>query len=261
MRALLSFLFWCFLALSCIPLFAGALLIWLVTRPFDRVGRALHLYTCAWAQLYFWVNPAWHLRIEGREHLPRRGAAVLVSNHASLGDILVLFGLFSPYKWVSKASVFQVPFIGWNMRLNQYVPLVRGNSESIGRMMSACARWLKEGVPVLLFPEGTRSPDGEMKAFKDGAFRLAIEAGSPVIPIALSGTADVLPKHGFVLRRPADCRVRVLEAVDPRPFGGDVVALREEVRARIARAKATLDAEVATPRPAPHGPAAPAGQA
>src|SRR4051812_13624824 len=127
MRALLSIVFWTFFALSCIPLFAGALVIWLVTLPFDPDKRILHVYTCAWAQLYFWVNPWWRLRVEGRANLPRNGAAVLVSNHASLGDILVLFGLFSPFKWVSKASVFKVPFIGWNMKLNKYVGLVRGN--------------------------------------------------------------------------------------------------------------------------------------
>src|SRR5262249_53142360 len=110
---------------------------------------------------------------EGRQHLPWRGGAVLVSNHASLADILVLFGLWSPFKWVSKASNFRIPLIGWNMRLNRYVPLVRGDKESIATMMRACEAWLAGGVPVLLFPEGPRSPDGEGKAFKAGAFRMA----------------------------------------------------------------------------------------
>jgi 1-acyl-sn-glycerol-3-phosphate acyltransferase len=191
------------------------------------------------------VNPAWTLRIEGRERLPWHGAAVLASNHASLGDILVLFGLYRPYKWISKASNFRLPFIGWNMRLNRYVPLVRGDPESIARMMATAEAWLDREVPVLLFPEGTRSPDGEVKAFKDGAFRLSIAKQCPLYPIALAGTADVLPKHGLVLRRRADCRVRVLEPVDPQSFGQDVAAFREEVRARIIAAKAELDAELA----------------
>lgn len=243
MRAFLSLLYWSLLALSCVPLFLGALLIWLVTRPFDPRLRALHLYTCLWAELYFRINPTWRLSIEGRGRLPARGAAVLVSNHESLGDILVLFGLRAPFKWVSKASVFKVPFIGWNMRLNGYVPLVRGNPESIAKMMADCDAWLERGVPVLLFPEGTRSKDGEVKAFKDGAFRLAIRHGCPVVPIALSGTSDVLPKHGFVLRRPADCRVQVLEPVTPA--GHDVASLRELVRARIIEAKRMLEASAA----------------
>lgn len=244
MKTALSALFWAFLATSSIVLFAGALVIWLVTLPFDPNGRVLHLYSCFWAQLQVYVNPAWRLRIEGRERIPWRGAAVLVSNHASLADILVLFGLYRPFKWVSKASNFRLPFIGWNMRLNRYVRLVRGDAESIGRMMVACERWLDRGVPVLLFPEGTRSPDGEVKAFKDGAFRLSIAKGCPLIPIAIAGTADALPKRGFVLRRRAEIRVRVLEPVDPRRFGGDVALFRDEVRSRIIAGKATLGAEL-----------------
>jgi 1-acyl-sn-glycerol-3-phosphate acyltransferase len=244
MKAVLSVLFWLFFALSCIPLFAGALVVWLLTLPFDADGRVLHLYSCFWAQVSFYVNPVWRLRIEGREKLPWRGAAVLVSNHASLADILVLFGLYRPYKWVSKASNFRLPFIGWNMRMNRYVQLVRGDPESIGKMMAASEAWLDKGVPVLMFPEGTRSPDGEVQAFKDGAFRLSMAKGCPLYPIVLAGTADVLPKHGLVLRRRANCRVRVLEPVDPRPFGGDVAAFRDAVRAQIVAGKAALDAEL-----------------
>ncbi len=251
MKAFLSGLFWAFFALSCVPLFAGALLVWLLTSPFDRNGRLLHLYSCFWAQVYFYVNPVWRLRVEGRQRLPWHGAAVLASNHASLADILVLFGLYRPYKWVSKASNFRLPFIGWNMRLNRYVRLVRGDPDSIAKMMADSEAWLDRGVPVLLFPEGTRSPDGQVKAFKDGAFRLAMAKQCLLYPIALAGTADVLPKHGLVLRQRANCRARVLEPVDPAAFGTDVAAFREEVRARIIAAKADLDAQLARERPGP----------
>lgn len=240
MRQILSVLFWAFLCLSCIPAFIGAVLIWLVTLPFDRNGRVLHLYSCGWAQLYFWVNPWWKLRIEGREKLPWNGAAVIAANHESLADILVLFGLYRPYKWVSKQSVFKVPLIGWNMRLNRYVGLVRGNKESILKMLADCEYWLDRGVPVLIFPEGTRSSDGQVKPFKDGAFHLAVRKKCPVYPVVLTGTARSLPKHGFVLRETADCRVRVLDPVDPAQFGGDVERLREHVRTLIVDEKARM---------------------
>lgn len=243
-----SLVFWSFLGLSCVPLFVVALVIFLVTSPFDRNGRILHLYSCAWAQLYFWLNPMWRLRIEDRSNLPWRGPAVLVANHASLGDILVLFGLFRPYKWVSKQSVFKVPFIGWNMRLNRYVGLVRGNRESIVKMLDECERWLDRGVPILMFPEGTRSPDGEVKAFKDGAFHLAVKKNCPVIPIALTGTRETLPKHGFVIRDHANCRVKVLAPVDPKPFNGDLAALRDHVRELIITEKKRMEAQVTSAR-------------
>lgn len=248
MRYVFSILFWLFLAVSCVFLFFVGLLIFLVTLPFDPNGRVQHLFSCFWAQIYFYCNPLWHLKIEHREILPWRGPGVLVANHQSLGDILVLFGLYRPFKWVSKASVFKVPFVGWNMRLNRYVSLVRGDKESIARMMEDCERWLDRGVPVLLFPEGTRSPDGQVKSFKDGAFRLAVKKNCPVYPIVISGTAATLPKNGFILKSRADCRVRVLPPVFPEEFQGDVIALREHVRALIVQEKIALEQEMSLSR-------------
>ena len=146
---------------------------------------------------------------------------MLVANHASLIDILVLFDLFRPYKWVSKASNFRLPFVGWNMRLNDYVPLRRGDRESVLEMLAHCGRHLESGSPILMFPEGTRSADGALKAFKDGAFELAVAHGVPVIPIAVHGTAAALPKHGLVLEQHVDARIEVLEpiAAGQRPRG------------------------------------------
>ncbi|WP_375744438.1 1-acyl-sn-glycerol-3-phosphate acyltransferase [Corallococcus interemptor] len=242
-RVLLSSALWAFLALSSAVLFLGALLLWALTRPFDANGRALHLYSCFWAQVYFYLNPWWHLRVEGREHLPWRGAAVLVSNHESLGDILVLFGLYRPFKWVSKAENFKLPLIGWNMRLNGYVPLIRGDHASVVRMMAGCERWLSRGVPILMFPEGTRARDGKMKAFKDGAFTLCVQQRCPLIPMVLSGTALTLPKHPLVFQKTVHARVRVLEPIDPADFAGDVHALRDHVRDLMVREKARMESE------------------
>ncbi|MDF1565118.1 MAG: lysophospholipid acyltransferase family protein [Deltaproteobacteria bacterium] len=222
-------------------MFPGAVIVFLLTYPFDRRRKLLHLYSSFWAQLFFYLQPLWRLRIAGREHLPWEGPAVLVANHQSLGDIVVLFGLYRPFKWVSKASVFKVPLIGWNMVLNGYVPLERGRGESVRKMMDACRAWLARGFPVFFFPEGTRSRDGQVQEFKDGAFALAVETGCPVIPIAVSGTADILPKHGFKLQMRADCRVRVLPPLSPADHGGDLEALKAAAREAIVAAKAELD--------------------
>jgi 1-acyl-sn-glycerol-3-phosphate acyltransferase len=244
-KLVFSIVFWTFFAVSSAALFVGAVICFLVTRPFDRNGRVLHLYSCFWAQLYFYVNPLWSLRVEGREKLPWNSPAVLVANHESLGDILVLFALYRPFKWVSKESVFKAPFLGWNMRLNGYVPLKRGDKESIAKMMDLCERWLQRGVPVLMFPEGTRSPDGQVKPFKDGAFRMAVSRQVPVIPIVLAGTSNTLPKHGIVMTAGARCHLKVLAPIDPRPFGEDVAALREHVREVIIAEKARMVAALA----------------
>nr|WP_242340978.1 MULTISPECIES: lysophospholipid acyltransferase family protein [unclassified Anaeromyxobacter] len=230
-----SLVYWVFFAATLPVLFLGAMLVFLLTSPFDRRRVAVHLYSCAWATFYVVANPLWRVSVEGREKLPWKGAAVLAANHLSLLDILVLYGLFRPFKWVSKAEVFRVPFVGWNLWLNDYVRVKRGDRESIREMMDHCRAHLARGTPVMLFPEGTRSRDGRLGAFKDGAFRLAIEAGCPVIPIVVSGTGDALPKHGLVLRQRMRAHVRVLDPLDPAEFP-TADALRDATRAAIAAA-------------------------
>jgi 1-acyl-sn-glycerol-3-phosphate acyltransferase len=232
MLRVLSGLFWTVIVLTCPVFFAGALLVWAVTAPFDRRKVALHLYSSAWAVCYVRLNPLWRLRTTGRGLLPWRGAAMLVANHASLIDILVLFDLFRPFKWVSKAEMFKIPVIGWNMSLNGYVRLVRGSGESVRRMMARCGELLDQGTPVLIFPEGRRSEDGRLQTFKDGAFELAMRHRVPVIPVAVSGTGRALPKHGMILREHVDARVEVLPAICPADYA-EVAGLRDAARDRI----------------------------
>jgi 1-acyl-sn-glycerol-3-phosphate acyltransferase len=227
--------YWLFVFVTMPVFFLVALAIFLVTWPFDRRRVALQLWSCFWASFYVYANPLWRAHVRGRERLRWRGGAVIVANHLSLVDILVLYGLYRPFKWVSKAELFKVPAVGWNMVLNDYVRLIRGDRESIKAMMAHCRRHLAQGSPLLIFPEGTRSRDGKLQAFKDGAFRLAKEANVPLIPVALQGTYEALPKHGLVLRRRMDARVQVLEPLDPARFGS-VAELRDAARAAIARA-------------------------
>lgn len=237
MLRVLSYAYWALIAVTCPLFFAGAVLIWLLTLPFDRRKVLLHQYSCAWAVFFIVINPLWKVRVTGREHLYWRGPAVLAANHASLIDILVLFQLFRPFKWVSKAENFKLPFIGWNMHLNGYVPLVRGDKASIIEMLGRCSELLEKGSPVLFFPEGTRSQDGTLRPFKDGAFKLAADHDVPLIPIAVHGTGSALPKHGMVLQEHVDAWVQILEPMDPADYAS-VDALRDAARERIAAALA-----------------------
>jgi 1-acyl-sn-glycerol-3-phosphate acyltransferase len=209
---------WAFSVAVMPPLFAIALAIWAVTLPFDRRRVVLHLFSCVWGSLYVWLNPLWRLRVEGREKLPWKGPAILVANHLSLLDILVVYDLFRPFKWVAKEELFRVPFVGWTLLINDYVPVKRGAHESVKRMMEHCRAHLDRGMPILMFPEGTRSKDGRLQAFKDGAFKLAVEAGCPVYPVVITGTFEALPKHGLVIRQKMRATVRVLDPLDPHAF-------------------------------------------
>jgi len=236
-RALPSSLFWAFLTLSSIAMFPVALAIWAVTRPFDPRLRALHQFTCFWGSLYTWLNPAWPVTVEGRDKIAPDETYVMVANHLSLLDILVLFRLFTHFKWVSKIENFKVPCVGWNMSLNRYVKLRRGDRASVVQMMRESREHLERGSSIMMFPEGTRSPNGRMRRFKPGAFEMALAAKRPLLPIVLQGTAEALPKRGFVLRGRHPIRVRVL---DPIPYERiadlDPATLTERVRARIAEA-------------------------
>jgi 1-acyl-sn-glycerol-3-phosphate acyltransferase len=213
LRRLGSLAFWLFIVVTSILLFPVAVLIWAVTRPFDRRLVLLHRFTCFWASLYSWLNPVWRVHVQGREKIRPDETYVMVANHQSLLDILVLFRLFAHFKWVSKIENFRVPCIGWNMRLNRYIPLRRGDPQSIGEMISACGRALDEGNSIMMFPEGTRSPDGRLRAFKHGAFSLAKGNGRPLLPIVIEGTANALPKRGFVLQGRHPIAIRVLDAI------------------------------------------------
>lgn len=213
MRQIGSVIFWLFVVLSSLPLTVCAFVIWAVTLPFDKRRVVLHRFTCFWASLYTWLNPAWPVTITGRDNIVAGRTYVLVANHLSLLDILVLFRLFKDFKWVSKAEIFKVPGVGWNMSLNKYIPLKRGDKASIAEMMEMSEATLRSGSSVMIFPEGTRSKTGEMRDFKRGAFEMARATDVAIVPIVIQGTSDALPKHGFVLQGKHRISVTVLPEV------------------------------------------------
>lgn len=241
MRAVLSSLFWTYLAISASVLLGIALVLWLPSRVVDRTGWLLHRLTSWWGWHYVALWPWWRITVVGRERLPR-GPAVLAPNHQSMADILAIFGLFAHFKWVSKAEVFRVPVIGPILRLNRYVPIRRGDPASAAAMLAACRRHLAEGTSIVLFPEGTRTRDGALLPFRHGAFKLAIEARVPVVPIVVFDTFAALPPSGWVLAERVDARVEVLPAIPWDATGGDVAALAALTRDRIATRLAELEA-------------------
>jgi len=215
---LISILFLSFIALSSIVFFILAVILWLFTFLFDRRLVLLHLYSSFWASIYVWVMPAWSVSIQGRNNYRRKATYIMVSNHQSQLDILVAFNLFLPFKWVSKAEIFRIPLIGWNMVLNRYIKLKRGNKESTKKMMDDCEKRIREGSSIYFFPEGTRSENGIIKPFKTGAFVLAKKMKLPILPIAISGTTNALPKHSLNFHGHHDISIKVLNEVPYETF-------------------------------------------
>jgi len=220
LNRLVSILFLVFIALTSIPFYLMALMIRFVTYPFDRRLRFLHLFTCFWGSFYTWTMPAWRIRVEGRDNVRKDATYVVVSNHQSQLDILVAFRLFFHYKWVSKVEMFSVPLIGWNMTLNRYIKLKRGDKESIARMLKECEMHLDEGSSIFMFPEGTRSPDGKVKDFKLGAFELALKKKVPILPVVVSGTNKALPKYSMNFTGLQKIYIKIYEEIPYSAFAG-----------------------------------------
>ncbi len=228
-----SVIFLGFIIVTSAILFFPALFIWFVTIPFDKRKIILHLYTCFWGALYTRVNPSWKVRMIDRQNFRNDKTYVVVSNHQSQLDILVAFNLFKHFKWVSKAEIFRVPFVGWNMYLNRYVRLVRGDKESIKKMLEVSEERLREGSSVYIFPEGTRSNDGKVKPFKPGAFALAHKMKCPILPIAISGTTYALPKYSMKYEGVHNLYFKILEEVPYSAFASLTVEETAEMIKKI----------------------------
>ena len=247
MTYLVSFLFWTYVLLSSAVLWLVAVILFLATFAFDRRRRLLHLFTSFWAYHYVFALPLWSASFQGKSRIDPGQTYIYCINHQSLGDILIMFGLFHHYKWVSKRDVFRVPFIGWNMSMNDYVSVVRGEKGSVEIMMKDCRRHLTTGSSIMMFPESTRSTDGQIKQFKLGAFMLARELNLPIAPIVIEGTRDALPKHGFLLeqRGTLPIHVRILEPI-PADAASSPESLRDLVRERMVEGLATLRKDLAS---------------
>ena len=219
-----------------------------LTFPFDRdrrrVGRLFH--SCA--RLAGTLNPFWTFRIEGASKAPPRRAFVFVANHSSFTDVFLLVRLPWEMKWLSKEAIFRIPLLGWQMSVAGDVPIRRGDRESARGAMGRMREILESGVSVLFFPEGTRSQDGTLGEFREGAFRLAIEAGVDVVPLALVGTARSLPKHSLLFR-PTAATLFVLPPVSTTGRApSDAGALAAIVQSEIARALAACSSPSRVPR-------------
>jgi 1-acyl-sn-glycerol-3-phosphate acyltransferase len=170
----------------------------LIAYPFTfwyRNRSHLHQIGVIWARSIIFLNRSWHFHISGKENISQLGiSAIYIANHVSQTDILAAFSIGMDFRWLSKASIFRIPILGWAMAASGYVPVRRGNKASHKHAMNMARKYLQSGTSMFFFPEGTRSWNGRLQKFKLGAFQLAYETGAPVIPITLQGTERLLPK-------------------------------------------------------------------
>lgn len=183
-----------------------------------------------------------YIEATGQENVPE-GGFVYASNHESLVDILVLgAALPGDFKWAAKRSVMNVPFLGWHLRLAGHVPVDRNQGKDAAlAVMEAFERVLRDDKPLLVFPEGTRTADGNLKAFKNGAFQAAVLSGKPVVPVALKGTFTLMSRDSVDTGASKDRDDRLVTVRIGKPLYANrvlddeqsVIDLRDRARAAV----------------------------
>lgn len=164
----------------------------IISTLFDSCGRAYAWHARLWARLSLALNLT-TVTITGTEHLPD-GPVIFMSNHQSNFDILALLAaLPRRIYWIAKKELFEIPVFGPSMRRGGYIPLDRGDGRKALQSMDEAAATIHQGKSVVLFPEGTRTPDGNLLPFKRGGFILARKAAVPVIPVTINGSGAVNP--------------------------------------------------------------------
>jgi 1-acyl-sn-glycerol-3-phosphate acyltransferase len=202
---------------------------------FDKSGNSGHrLAAQPWARSILTMVGV-RIRLKGMEHLDPKRGYILTANHLSLFDILVLLaGLPLQFRWMAKKEVFRIPVMGWAMKRVGYISIDRENKEEAWKSVHAGKAKLSQGLSLMFFPEGTRSPDGELKRFKSGAFVLSLESGAPVGPISIVGTHEIMPKKS-VLFHPGTVDMIVSPPIDPSFFSVETrYEFAQVVRSQIA---------------------------
>jgi 1-acyl-sn-glycerol-3-phosphate acyltransferase len=240
MRALFGIWTWFAFATISAMGYVLCLIAFLLTFPFDPTRRITGSGIRAVGRTMCAAVPMWKFSYQKPvpARLPER--CVCVSNHCSNIDPFLLGHLPWEMKFLAKSSLFKIPFVGWGIKIAGDIPLVRGSTMSVKRAMERARFYVERGMPVLIFPEGTRSTTGDLLPFKDGAFRLAIETQAHILPIAIGGTVGALRKGDW---KPGIARGTSIVG-EPISTEGltmkDVADLKERVKQSISALRADL---------------------
>ncbi len=180
---------------------------------FARSANPGHRLARIWGRSILRVSGI-RVSVQGLERIDPARAYVFMSNHQSNFDIPVLLGhLPVQFRWLAKAELFRIPIFGRAMRAAGYISIDRSNRDAAFESLERAAERTRNGASIMIFPEGTRSLDGNLKPFKKGGFVMAIAAGVPIVPVAIAGTHAIMPKNTLLIR-PRDVTLNILEPVD-----------------------------------------------
>jgi 1-acyl-sn-glycerol-3-phosphate acyltransferase len=184
--------------------------------------NSIHKVARTWATILLKISNV-QVSVHGTEHISTEQPQIFMSNHQSDFDILIVLAyLPGQFRWIAKKELFRIPVFGKAMKNAGYIEIDRQNHERALQNLAEAARKIREGKSVMSFPEGTRTVDGTIKAFKKGMFHLALQAGVPIVPITIIGASEIMPKRSLQIN-PG----RITMIID-RPI--DVTAYSEDSR-------------------------------
>jgi len=222
----------------------------LVTYPFDRKGRVVHRYARLWGKSALLANHV-KVRMDGLEELNGKGPYIFMSNHQGSYDIFALLAhLPFQFKWLAKKELFSIPFFGWTMAAAGYISIDREGTRETVKALNEAAEKIREGMSVVIFPEGSRSPDGSIQPFKKGGFTLAIKSGVPIVPIAITGSRDIMPKDKLTAAS-GEIRIRMSPPIEIKDYSlKDRKSLMEKVSKTISKNFKLISSPSTRPSPA-----------
>ncbi|MCX5677590.1 MAG: lysophospholipid acyltransferase family protein [Candidatus Omnitrophica bacterium] len=236
MRLLVSILIWIVGALITMATFLASVLLSVILYPFPFRKKIVHAQCFWWSDAIIALNPYWKISIKGLQNIDPSKTYVIVANHQSLADIVIIYQIRTYFKWVAKEELLKVPFIGGLLWINNHIMLSRGDFSSVKEVYKKAAEYLKSGISMLFFPEGTRSSTDQMGEFQNGAFKLAIREGKSVLPIFIGGTREAIPKGGFIFKTKVSGKLVVLPPIDTSSFKiADYAVLRDMVREQLQK--------------------------
>ena len=173
--------------------------------------------TKTWAKFVLTVSRI-KVTVKGIYHIRPDRSYIYMSNHQSNFDIPVALA-YLPFKfrWVAKAELFKIPIFGYAMHRVGHINIDRSNRRAAFRSLKKAAKNIQEGVSVLIYPEGTRSRDGNIRPFKKGGFVLAVEAGAPIVPVIIHGTWPIMPKDKVIIR-PGNVTIEIKEPIETKDY-------------------------------------------
>jgi 1-acyl-sn-glycerol-3-phosphate acyltransferase len=181
---------------------------------FDSSGNIPHLVARLWGKIQL-RNTGTRVRMQGLENIDPQKSYILVSNHQSTFDILAFLGYLPiQFRWTAKAELFRIPFMGWAMSRIGYIPIERSSPKKAYRSMLRAAEVVRKGMSVIIFPEGTRSPNGNLQPFKKGVFLIALKSQAPILPITIQGASRIMRK-GDWRTYPGQVRIQIDPPIEP----------------------------------------------